>query len=152
VVFSSEVKAFGIAREITRQTNDVPVLFGRSLLRESFLTALREFNREFWFVDMFHRGGMGVESPNHFMRIMAENAVRVPTANHAFGWDGMNYCAQALQAARGDSAAAVEYLESGVVFEGASGSCSFSRHNHNGRSGSGPTTFTRWYNGQLEEL
>ena len=152
VIFSNEVKAFDIAREITRQAKDVPVLFGRSLLRESFLTALRELDREFWFVDMFHRSGMGTDSQNHFMQIMAANDVRVPTANHAFGWDGMEYCALALEATRGDPAAAVEYLESGVTFEGASGSCSFSRHDHNGRSGSGPTTLTRWHKEPLEEL
>jgi ABC-type branched-subunit amino acid transport system substrate-binding protein len=152
VIFSNEPKAFVIARAITRQTKDVPVLFGRSLLRESFLTQLHDLDRQFWFVDMFHRNGLGTEREHQFRQVMAANGIMVPTANHAFGWDGMTYCALALEAARNDPAAAIEYLESGINLEGASGSCSFTAENHNGRSGSGPTTFTRWYHGQLDEV
>src|SRR5262245_51310986 len=52
VVFSSESKALPIVRKL-RQLRPVPLLFGRSLLRESFLSSLDANIGEAWFVDMF---------------------------------------------------------------------------------------------------
>ena len=152
VIFSNERKAFLMARAIRRQTKESALLFGRSLLRESFLAALGDLHGENWFVDMFHRNALLTESRRDFMQAMAANGVTVPTANHAFGWDGMKFCTLALHAAGGMPAAAIDYLESGVPLEGASGTCSFSPQNHNGRSGTGPTTLTRWHKGQLENV
>lgn len=153
VVFSSERKALPIARAIRDVAPEIPIVFGRSLLRESFLAALDGQPGEFWFVDtQFRRNAPRSESQRHFMQVMAANGVRVPTTNHAFGWDGMRFCALALQAAQGNPRAAIDYLESGVALEGASGTCSFSPENHNGRLGIGPTVLTRWAGHQLDEV
>jgi hypothetical protein len=60
-------------------------------------------------------------------------------------------CAR-IRGGGGKPSRAIEYLESGVTLEGATGTCSFSSDNHNGRAGFGPTTLTRWHKNQLEEV
>lgn len=151
VVFSSESKALPVARKL-RQLSQVPLLFGRSLLRQSFLSSLDENIGEAWFVDMFHRNGTQPRNQRHFMQMLSAHGVNVPTANHAFGWDAMSFCALALKAGGGKSSLAIEHLESRVTLDGATGTCSFSHDNHNGRAGFGPTTLTRWHKGKLEEV
>jgi ABC-type branched-subunit amino acid transport system substrate-binding protein len=151
VIFSNEHKALTIARAIQRQANEIPLLFGRSLLRESFLTALGSLDGEFWFVDIIRRNAAHTESQRRFIQVMATHGIMIPTANHAFGWDAMKFGAAALKAARGNPSSAIAYLESGVILTGASGNCSFSQQNHNGRLGFGPTTLTRWHQGQLQD-
>jgi ABC-type branched-subunit amino acid transport system substrate-binding protein len=151
LIFSSERKSLPLVHRI-RELSQVPLLFGRSLLRESFLSSLGEKSGEAWFVDMFHRNGTQNPTQQDFWRILSARGVNVPTANHAFGWDAMSFCALGLKAGRGQSSLAIDYLESGVALEGATGTCSFSRENHNGRTGFGPTTLTRWYKGHLEEV
>jgi hypothetical protein len=64
----------------------------------------------------------------------------------------MKFCALALKASNGDPQRAVDYLESGVTLEGASGTCSFSPDNHNGRRGLGPAILSRWNNGRFEDV
>ena len=152
VIFSSEPKALQLMQMIRTIEVDIPLLFGRSLLRESFLASLGDQPGECWFVDMFHRNGHRTPAQEDFFKAMAANGVKIPTANHAFGWDGMAHCAAALKAASGDSSAAIDYLESGVTLEGASGSCTFSRDNHNGRFEPGPHSITRWRSHQLEDV
>jgi ABC-type branched-subunit amino acid transport system substrate-binding protein len=151
VIFSSESKALSIVHT-TRHPNRVPLLFGRSLLRESFLSAIGDKVGEAWFVDMFHRNGLQTPAQRHFWQTLSTRGIQVATANHAFGWDAMSFCALGLKAGRGQSSLAIDYLESGVTLEGATGTCSFSRENHNGRAGFGPTTLTRWYKGHFEEV
>jgi ABC-type branched-subunit amino acid transport system substrate-binding protein len=150
LIFSSERKSLQLVQRI-RELSQVPLLFGRSLLRESFLSALDDIG-ESWFVDMFHRNGKQNSTQQDFLRILSARGVNVPTANHAFGWDAMSFCALGLNAGRGQSSLAIDYLESGVALEGATGTCSFSPDNHNGRTGFGPTTLTRWCKGHLEEV
>jgi ABC-type branched-subunit amino acid transport system substrate-binding protein len=152
VIFSSEPKALRVVQMIRNIEVDIPLLFGRSLLRESFLASLGDPPGECWFVDMFHRSGRCTPAQEEFFRAMAANGVTIPTANHAFGWDGMAHCAAALKAADGDPSRAIDYLESGVTLEGASGSCTFSRDNHNGRFEPGPHTITRWRERHLEDV
>lgn len=153
VVFSSERKALQVVQTIADRAPDIPLVLGRSLLRDSFLQLLSGRAGEFWFVDTnFRRPRVQTESQQQFMRAMAENGVGVPTTNHAFGWDCMKFCAVALQAGGGDPRRAIDYLESGVTLEGASGTCSFSPGNHNGRHGRGPTILSRWTNGRFEDL
>jgi ABC-type branched-subunit amino acid transport system substrate-binding protein len=153
VVFSSERKALKVVQTIGERMPDMPLVLGRSLLRESFLQSLNGRTAEFWFVDTnFRRSRMRNESQERFVQVMAENGVKVPTTNHAFGWDCMKFCAVALQAGDGDAKPAIEYLESGVTLEGATGTCSFSPDNHNGRRGPGPTILSRWTNGRFEDL
>jgi len=152
VIFSSEKKALPVVQKIRRHLSQAPLLFGRSLLRESFLSSLGDKLGETWFVDMFHRNGTETPSQQHFLRTLSARGVHVPTANHAFGWDAMSFCALGLKAGRGQPLLAIDHLESGAALEGATGTCSFSRDNHNGRSGFGPTTLTRWYKSRLEEV
>ncbi len=83
---------------------------------------------------------------------MTANGVKIPTANHAFGWDGMAHCAAALKAGASDLLRAIDHLESGITLDGASGVCCFSRDNHNGRFEPGPHTITRWHSHQLEDV
>jgi ABC-type branched-subunit amino acid transport system substrate-binding protein len=150
MIFSSERKSLPVVQKI-RELSQVPLLFGRSLLRESFLSALDDVG-EAWFVDMFRRNRTQNPTQRDFLRILSARGVHVPTANHAFGWDALSFCALGLRAGRGHCLLAIDYLESGVALEGATGACSFSRNNHNGRTGLGPTTLTRWYKGHLEEV
>jgi ABC-type branched-subunit amino acid transport system substrate-binding protein len=152
LIFSSEKKVLPVVQKIRRHLSQAPLLFGRSLLRESFLSSLGDKLGEAWFVDMFHRNGTETPSQEHFLRTLSARGVHVPTANHAFGWDAMSFCALGLKAGRGQPLLAIDHLESGVALDGATGTCSFSRDNHNGRSGFGPTTLTRWYKGRLEEV
>ena len=152
VIFSSEPKALRLMQMIRKNDIDIPVLFGRSLLRESFLASLGNQPGQCWFVDMFHRNGDRTPAQEDFFKAMAANGVKIPTASHAFGWDGMAHCAAALNAAEGDPSAAIDYLESAVTLEGASGACRFSRENHNGRFEPGPHTITRWRSRQLEDV
>jgi ABC-type branched-subunit amino acid transport system substrate-binding protein len=152
MIFSSESKALPVARNIRKHLSDAPLLFGRSLLRESFLSSLGDKLGEAWFVDMFHRTGSQSQNEQRFTKILSTRSVKFPTANHAFGWDAMSFCALGLKAARGEPVLAIDHLESGVALEGATGTCSFSHDNHNGRLGFGPTTLTRWYKGRLEQL
>ena len=153
IVFSSERKAGEIIPMINDQAPDIPIVIGRSLLRESFLKILEGRTGEFWFVDtIFRRTRVHTETQQQFMRVMEENAVKVPTTNHAFGWDCMKFCALALKAGDGDVKRAIDYLESGVILEGASGTCTFSADNHNGRHGLGPTILSRWNHGRFEDL
>jgi ABC-type branched-subunit amino acid transport system substrate-binding protein len=152
LIFSSAKKALPVVQKIRRHLSQAPLLFGRSLLCESFLSSLGDQVGEAWFVDMFHRNGTETPSQEHFLRTLSARGVHVPTANHAFGWDAMSFCALGLKAGRGQPLLAIDHLESGVALDGATGTCSFSRDNHNGRSGFGPTTLTRWYKGRLKEV
>ncbi|HWO41476.1 MAG TPA: ABC transporter substrate-binding protein [Candidatus Eisenbacteria bacterium] len=152
VIFSSETKALRVVQAIRKVPLDIPLLFGRSLLRESFLDSLGDHPGECWFVDMFHRSGPRTSVQEDFFKAVAAEGVTIPTANHAFGWDCMAHCAATLVAARGDPSGAIAYLESGVTLEGASGECRFSPDNHNGRFPPGPHTITRWRNRHLGRL
>jgi ABC-type branched-subunit amino acid transport system substrate-binding protein len=152
LVFSSETKALPVAKNIRRQLADVPLLLGRSLLRESFLLSLGDIAGEVWFVDMFNRNGTQSGDQQHFAKTLSTHGVDVATANHGFGWDAMTFCARGLKAGNGEPARAIDYLESGVALQGVTDTCAFTPDNHNGRAGFGPTTLTRWYQGRLEAV
>jgi hypothetical protein len=151
VVFSSERKALKVIAAVRQSLPDIPLVLGRSLLRESFLQTLHGQPGEFWFVDTNFRSGNSTDEQQTFMRTMARNAIALPTTNHAFGWDCMTFCTAALKAGGGDPQRAITWLESGVAFEGAGGTCSFTHDNHNGRHGFGPTVLTRLRHGALHE-
>lgn len=152
VVFSSEEKALPIAQMVRAGGIEVPLLFGRSLMRQSFLDRLDAGLGECWFVDMFSRLAPGDEIKRRFFTSLNQIGVSLPTTNHAFGWDGMSFCAQALSASNDSLERAVEFLESGVVLNGVTGACQFHPDNHNGRHGAGPTVITRWRDGQFEDV
>ena len=151
IVFSSEPRALSVARRVRRSYSS-PLLFGRSLLRESFVSSLDKDSGEVWFVDMFRRGAEPGDDQSGFAKALAARNILIPTANHGFGWDCMSFCARALDAAAGNPGNAAIYLESGAVLEGVTGACSFAPDNHNGRAGFGPTCLTRWADGRLESI
>ena len=151
VVFSSERKALKVIAAVRQSMPDVPLVLGRSLLRESFLQALRGQPGEFWFVDTNFRNGNRTNEQQTFMRTMTSHAIALPTTNHAFGWDCMTFCDASLKAGGGDPQRAIAWLETGVTLEGAGGGCSFTHDNHNGRHGFGPTVLTNLRHGMLRE-
>ncbi|MBM4260030.1 MAG: amino acid ABC transporter substrate-binding protein [Deltaproteobacteria bacterium] len=152
VVYSSEAKALPVARRVRSRGMTAPLLFGRSLMRPSFLSNLGANAGEMWFVDMFSRVAPDGAAVPRFFETLGQAGIAVPTANHAFGWDGMVFCSGAMVAAQGDPAKAIAYLESGVQLNGVTGACSFSAENHNGRTGAGPTVITRWHDGRFEDV
>jgi len=152
LVYSSEAKALPIARQLRAGGVTVPLLFGRSLLREGFLAALGSDAGECWFVDSFSRESGVSPLIAEFFGKLRGAGVALPTTNHAFGWDGMSFCARALQAAGGSPPAAIAYLESTMPLQGVTGTCAFSADNHNGRAGAGPTILTRWHNQRFDDV
>ncbi|MGH7835174.1 MAG: ABC transporter substrate-binding protein [Candidatus Binatia bacterium] len=152
LLYSNEEKALAIARGIRRQAGETPLLFGRSLLRESFISALGEHTKEAWFVDMIPRTRRGSPLQEKFVAALSEAEIRIPTASHCFGWDLMALSCRALSEAKGAPEAAVDYLESGAVLEGVAGNYRFDAGNHNGRSGIGPTILSRWREDRIEEM
>lgn len=152
VVYSSEAKALAVARTIRADGFAAPLLFGRSLIRQSFLARLGAGAGESWFVDMFSRVAPANAAVPRFFDILRQAGVTVPTANHAFGWDGLLFCSLAMQAGQGDAERAIGYLESGAPLHGVTAGCWFDSNNHNGRSGTGPTVITRWNNGRFEDV
>jgi ABC-type branched-subunit amino acid transport system substrate-binding protein len=152
VVFSSEEKALPVAQAVRTLEISAPLLFGRSLMRQTFLDRLGTAAGELWFVDMYSRVAPRDAAKQRFFDSLDQAGVSVPTANHAFGWDGMSFCAQAMVAAQVDVDRAIDYLESGVALAGVTGSCQFRRDNHNGRSGAGPTVITRWRDGRFGDV
>src|SRR5438093_1453877 len=83
LIFSSESKALPVVQKIRRHLSQAPLLFGRSLLRESFLSSLGDQLGEAWFVDMFHRNGTETPSQQHFLRTLSARKVHAPTVTHA---------------------------------------------------------------------
>lgn len=152
VIFSSEAKALPIARQVRAGGIAAPLLFGRSLLRTSFLAALGTGAGECWFVDSFSRLAPANRLIAEFFDQLRRAGVALPTTNHAFGWDGMSLCARALKAAAGSPSGAIAYLESAIPLLGVTGTCAFSAANHNGRAGAGPTILTRWHNQRFEDV
>lgn len=152
VVYSSAAKALPVARRVRASGIVAPLLFGRSLMRQSFLSDLGADAGERWFVDMFSRVAPSNAAVPRFFKTLDQAGIAVPTANHAFGWDGMVFCSGAIVAAQGDPAKAIDYLESGVQLTGVTGPCTFSTENHNGRAGVGPTVLTRWHDGRFQDV
>ena len=152
LLYSDEGKALRMARAIRRQADETPLLFGRSLLRRSFISALGKDSKEAWFVDLLPRTGPRSSIQDRFMRVLSQADVPIPTANHCFGWDAMALSCHALSEMKDNCEAAIDYLESGVVLESVAGSYRFDAANHNGRSGAGPTMLSRWREDHVEEI
>ncbi|HWP58114.1 MAG TPA: ABC transporter substrate-binding protein [Candidatus Acidoferrales bacterium] len=150
LIYSDEKKASLLARTCRSELPKALFLFGRSLLRETFIEGLGAAAEGALFVDLFRRG-KSAEAQAGLVTALFSEGVKIATANHGFGWDAMTLCALALFRAGGNAAAAVSYLERGETIDGATGSFRFGRENHNGREGFGPTRISRWYRGRLEE-
>ncbi|MGH7827645.1 MAG: ABC transporter substrate-binding protein [Candidatus Binatia bacterium] len=152
LLYSDEEKALAMARKIRRQRAEALLLFGRSLLRPSFISALGENAQEAWFVDLIPRTGARLPAQEEFVKRLFEAGARIATASHCFGWDGMALSCRALSEAKGVPESAIDYLESGVPLQGVAGSYRFDAGNHNGRFGIGPTTLSRWREDRIEEI
>ncbi|MGH7847410.1 MAG: ABC transporter substrate-binding protein [Candidatus Binatia bacterium] len=151
LVYSAERKALPLARACKSALAGTPLLFGRSLLRKTFIESLGAAAEGALFVDLFRRSGTPSLQENAFMSALLVEYGAIATANHGFGWDAVMLCGLALSRAEGNVSDGISYLESGVAIDGATGAFRFSKENHNGREGSGPTGISRWHNGQLEE-
>jgi ABC-type branched-subunit amino acid transport system substrate-binding protein len=152
VVYSDENKALPLALDFRKTRPETPLLFGRSLLRQSFIEALGPAANGALFVDLFRRGKNRGAAEGAFMAALALQGIMVPTANHGFGWDMMSLCGQVLNEACGNVSSAVAHFESGVALTGATGRFRFHKDNHNGREEFCPTCISRCYRGQLEEV
>ena len=152
VVYSDEKKALPLALDFRKTRPETHLLFGRSLLRQSFIEALGPAADGTLFVDLFRRGKNRGAAESAFMSALAVEGITVPTANHGFGWDMMSLCGHVLTEACGNVSSAIAHFESGVTLTGATGQFRFHKDNHNGREDFCPTCITRCYRGQLEEV
>lgn len=152
LIYSEENRALPIAKLFRSEEPRIPLLFGRSLLRSSFIVSLGAAAEGVLFVDLFPRDKPESTRMVEFTKALFQERVDCPTANHGFGWDAMALCAVALSKGDGNPLHAIEYLESGAIIEGVTGQFRFSRENHNGREGPGPTRISRYRNGQLVEV
>jgi len=152
LIYSEENRALPIARLFRSEEPKIPLMLGRSLLRSSFIASLGATADGVLFVDLFRRGEQRGDPVAEFTSALLKNAVDCPTANHGFGWDAMALCVVALSKGDGNPLHAIEYLESGAIIEGVTGQFRFSRENHNGREGPGPTRISRYRNGRLVEV
>ena len=150
LVYSDEALALPLAKSLRGALRETLILFGRSLLRHTFLTALGKDAEGLLFVDIFHRSMPRTGQEAALFQIFNQTNDQFPTANHGFGWDAMTLCRLALTKGNGHLSLAIEYLESGVEIEGATGRYRFSRGDHNGRATFNPTTLSQVRNGQLK--
>lgn len=150
LVYSEEALALPLTQAVHRAVPDLILLLGRSLLRHTFIEALGSGMDGLLFVDLFHRGSPQTQEETSFIKVLGRVGMNFPTGNHGFGWDAMTLCGLALAEASGDPLSAIDYLESGVAIEGATGRYCFSAEDHNGRSGSSPTTFSCLREGRVE--
>jgi len=149
VVVSDEERALPLVQSLCGVFPRLPLLFGRSLLRWSFIDAVGSNDDALFFVDMFQRGAPRTAEEELFVKALARAGIALPTANHGFGWDAMALCAAALQHAGGNLSEAIVYLESGAGLEGATGRYRFNREDHNGREIFNPTVLSSLRSGRL---
>jgi len=150
LVYSDERLAVPMIQGLRAISKNLPVLLGRSLLRQSFLSSLGELAEGLLLLDLFSRGRPRNELEENFARVLSDAGIGLPTANHGFGWDAMTLCGRALVEAEGDPRSAIRYLESGVQLEGATGYYRFNPEDHNGRSALNPTTLSLVRNARVE--
>ncbi len=150
LVYSDERLAVSMIQGLRALSKDLPVLLGRSLLRQSFLSSLGELAEGLLLLDLFSRGRPRNEPEGNLTRVLSDSGIDVPTANHGFGWDAMTLCGRALVEAEGDPKSAIRFLESGVQLEGATGYYRFNPEDHNGRSAFNPTTLSLVRNARVE--
>jgi len=150
LIYSEEKRALPFATLIRNEISRIPLLLGRSLLRSSFIASLGPAAEGVLFADLFRREEQMPDQRLQFTRVLLHDGIDCPTANHGFGWDAMTLCATALAKGHGNPLRAIEYLESRAIMEGVTGRFRFSRENHNGREGFGPTTISRWHDGRIE--
>ena len=150
LVYSNETLALPLVGNLRLALPKTRLLLGRSLLRQGFIAALRQSADGALFVDLFHRSALHNKQEEIFFNTCAEAKIELPTANHGFGWDAMTLCGLALARSDGNTRSAIEYLESGVELEGATGRYRFSAKDHNGRYAYNPTTLSWIHKGRLK--
>lgn len=150
LAFSKEELALPLLRSIREASPDTLLLVGRSLLRQTFIAALGKEAEGLLLVDLFHRGSPQRGQEATFFRALDQAKVALPTANHGFGWDAMTLCGLALAKGDGRPLSAIEYLESGIDIEGATGQYRFSTQDHNGRAGFNPTILSQVHQGRVK--
>jgi ABC-type branched-subunit amino acid transport system substrate-binding protein len=149
LVLSDEQRALPLVQKLRALDPSLPLLLGRSLLRQMFIERVAGAAEGLLFVDMFRRGAPRGAEESAFVNALAAAGVSLPTANHGFGWDAMTLLVTALAHARGEVSRALDYLESGVEIAGATGRYRFDAGDHNGRQAFDPTLLSVLHGGRV---
>jgi ABC-type branched-subunit amino acid transport system substrate-binding protein len=121
-----------------------PTVFSRSMTCQEFVDRAGAALEGQYFVDMFVRGERASDEERALLAALAEHdRALAPTANHAFGWDGLRLVAEATRAAGPNADAQVAYLEGLKNYPGVTGRLNFAADDHNGHFQANPTTISR---------
>jgi branched-chain amino acid transport system substrate-binding protein len=127
-----------------------PTVMSRSMTCREFVDLCGDAVEGHYFVDMFVRGAGAPDDERALVEALAKHDASVaPTANHAFGWDGLRLVAEATRAAGPDGDAQVTYLEGLQDYPGVTGRLSFGPRDHNGHFTANPTTISRLEGGRF---
>jgi branched-chain amino acid transport system substrate-binding protein len=127
-----------------------PTVLSRSMTCKEFVERCGEVVEGQYFVDMFVRGDRASADEKALIAALAQLDPNIaPTANHAFGWDGLRLVAEATRAAGPKAEAQVAYLERLREYPGATGRLTFAPDDHNGHFKSNPTTISRLETGHF---
>jgi branched-chain amino acid transport system substrate-binding protein len=127
-----------------------PTVLSRSMTCQEFVDRCGELVEGQYFVDMFVRGDRASADEKALIAALAKLDPNIaPTANHAFGWDGLRLVAEATRIAGPKGEAQVAYLEGLRDYPGATGRLSFAPDDHNGHFRANPTTISRLKNGRF---
>jgi branched-chain amino acid transport system substrate-binding protein len=121
-----------------------PTVFSRSMTCREFVDRCGDHLEGQYFVDMFVRGELASDEEKALLAALAEHDPGLaPTANHAFGWDGLRLVAEAARAVGPPCDALVAHLEGLENYPGVTGRLSFGPDDHNGHFQANPTTISR---------
>jgi branched-chain amino acid transport system substrate-binding protein len=127
-----------------------PTVLSRSMTCNEFIDLCGDAVEGQYFVDMFVRGEQASDDERALIRALARyDATIAPTANHAFGWDGLRLVAEAALEAGPDCDARVAYLEGLRDYPGVTGRLTFAPNDHNGHFVANPTTISQLQNGHF---
>ncbi len=127
-----------------------PTVFSRSMTCQEFVDRVGGALEGQYFVDMFVRGEKASDEERALLAALAQHdRALAPTANHAFGWDGLRLVAEATRAAGPNADAQVAYLERLKNYPGTTGRLNFAADDHNGHFQANPTTISRLEGGRF---
>jgi len=152
LVYQKEPMAVQLAQRFRQLFPNTTMLVPGSLLRQSFLSKLGNEAERLLLVDVFRRGHPERPQEISLFNALSDVGTHLPTANHGFGWDAVTVCGLALAEVQGDSRSAVQHLESGTTFQGATGYYSFGTTDHNGRRVFNPIGLSFVRNGEVKML
>jgi ABC-type branched-subunit amino acid transport system substrate-binding protein len=127
-----------------------PTVMSRSMTCWEFVDRCGDAIEGQYFVDLFVRSEEACDDERALMAALARHDATIsPTANHAFGWDGLRLVAEATREAGVDGDAQVAYLEGLRDYPGVTGRLTFGPRDHNGHFMANPTTISRLEGGRF---